>query len=136
VTGFLHDPIHVFMVAALMGIANDDVLYFVLVFRREYANRSFAETMTVTIHKTGAAIIQTTLILAAGIATFYFSRFILLGRAGLVVTLGLVAATTTTLVVIPAVLRLTPRLLANTRTGATANAPPRSNTGSEEGTTA
>ena len=117
VTGFLHDPIHVFMVAALMGIANDDVLYFVLVFRREYANRSFSETMRVTVHKTGAAIIQTTLILSAGIATFYFSRFILLGRAGFVVTMGLIAATTTTLVVIPAVLKLSPRLLAKTRRG-------------------
>jgi predicted RND superfamily exporter protein len=71
--------------------------------------------MRVTVHKTGAAIIQTTLILVAGIAVFYFSRFILLGRAGFVVTMGLIAATTTTLVVIPAVLKLSPRLLARIR---------------------
>ncbi len=107
-SGILHDPIHVFMVAALMGVANDDVLYYVLVFRRERLTAEFSDAIAATVHKTGAAIIQTTLILVAGIATFYFSRFILLGRAGLVVTIGLLAATTTTLVVIPAILQLGP----------------------------
>lgn len=103
---FLHDPIHVFMVAALMGIANDDVLYFILVFRRERAVSNFSDALAETVHKTGAAIIQTTLILIAGIATFYFSRFILLGRAGFVVTLGLLAATATTLILVPSIIQL------------------------------
>mgnify|MGYP006274856465 FL=1 len=110
-TGFLHDPIHVFMVAALMGISNDDVLYFVLVFRREAATQDYAGSLRTTVHKTGGAIVQTTLIIAAGVAVFYFSRFILLGRAGLVMTISLLAASATTLTVIPAILKATPRLL-------------------------
>ncbi len=107
ISGFLHDPIHVFMVAALMGISNDDILYFVLVFRRESRTKDYGIALHETMHKTGAAIVQTTLIIIAGIATFYFSRFILLGRAGFVVTLALIAATTTTLVIIPTILKLT-----------------------------
>lgn len=109
-SGFLHDPIHVFMVAALMGIANDDVLYFILVFRRERDGTDFAPALSNTVHKTGAAIVQTTVILIAGVATFFFSRFVLLGRSAFVVITGLIAATTTTLVVIPAVLQITPAL--------------------------
>ncbi len=113
--GFLHDPIHVFMVAALMGVSNDDVLYFVLVFRRASRDKSYELALRDTVHKTGTAIIQTTLTIAAGIAAFYFSRFILLGRAGLVATIGLAAATATTLIVIPSILRLSPGLLRRAR---------------------
>ncbi len=105
-SGFLHDPIHVFMVAALMGISNDDVLYFVLVFRRESKKKNYAPALHETMHKTGAAIIQTTLIIVAGITVFYFSRFILLGRGGLVLTLALVASTATTLLILPSILAL------------------------------
>lgn len=105
--GYLHDPIHVFMVAALMGVSNDDILYFVLVFRRSSRRTDFAGALETTVHKTGTAIIQTTVTIIAGLSAFYASRFILLGRAGLIATIGLAAATATTLIVIPAVLRLT-----------------------------
>jgi predicted RND superfamily exporter protein len=103
------------MVAALMGIANDDVLYFILVFRRGIMTQSYAESLSSTVHRSGAAIIQTTLILAAGIATFYMSRFILLGRAAFVVTIALIAASATTLLVVPAILRLSRKLLERAR---------------------
>ncbi len=104
--GFLHDPIHVFMVAALMGVSNDDVLYFIIVFRDQIRQHSFAEALATTVHRTGIAIIQTTLIIVAGISAFYFSNFVLLGRAALVATVSLVAASLTTLLVVPAVLKL------------------------------
>ncbi len=110
--GFLHDPIHVFMVAALMGVSNDDVLYFVIVFREQMRIDDFPKALATTVHRTGVAIIQTTLIIVAGIATFYFSDFVLLGRAALVATISLVSASLTTLFVVPVILQLGKRMRA------------------------
>jgi len=114
--GYLHDPIHVFMVAALMGVSNDDILYFVLVFRRASRSEDYAGALQTTVYKTGTAIIQTTVTIIAGLSAFYASRFILLGRAGLIATIGLAAATATTLIIIPAVLRLTTHRAASEKT--------------------
>jgi predicted RND superfamily exporter protein len=109
--GFLHDPIHVFMVAGLMGVSNDDVLYFIIVFRDEARSHPFTEALLNTMRRTGVAIVQTTLIIVGGVATFYFSDFVLMARAGLVATVALIAASAVTLFAIPAILKLSPRMV-------------------------
>ncbi|MBU8913623.1 MAG: MMPL family transporter, partial [Spirochaetales bacterium] len=106
--GYLHDPIHVFMVAALMGVSNDDVLYFVIVLKDKITRRNFAEALSETIHRTGVAILQTTVVITAGIAVFLASDFILLRRGGLVAIVALWASSLTTLLVLPGIVKLLP----------------------------
>jgi len=108
--GYLHDPGHVFMVAALMGVSNDDVLYFVVIFKDKAQSLSYGRTLKQTISRTGVAIFQTTLILSAGIAVFFFSESGLLARAGMVAIIALWAASITTLLVLPAVIKLLPAM--------------------------
>ena len=109
--GYLHDPIHVFMVAGLMGVSNDDVLYFIIVFRDEIRSNPFAIALANTMRRTGVAIVQTTLIIVGGVTAFYFSDFVLLARAGLVATVALISASAVTLFVVPSILKLCPRML-------------------------
>jgi len=106
--GFLHDPGHVFMVAALMGVSNDDVLYFVVIFKDKSRTLSYARTLQKTISRTGVAIIQTTIIISAGIAVFFFSETVLIARAALVAIVSLWSASLTTLIVLPAVIKRLP----------------------------
>lgn len=108
--GYLHDPGHVFMVAALMGVSNDDVLYFVVIFKDKARFLSYRRALKQTISRTGVAIFQTTLILSAGIAVFFFSESGLLARAGMVAIIALWAASITTLFVLPAVIKLLPAM--------------------------
>ena len=108
--GYLHDPGHVFMVAALMGVSNDDVLYFVVIFKDESRFFSYGRTLKRTIKRTGVAILQTTLIISAGIAVFFLSEARLLARAGMVAIIALWAASITTLLVLPAVIKLLPAM--------------------------
>jgi predicted RND superfamily exporter protein len=110
ILGFLHDPGHVFMVAALMGVSNDDVLYFVVIFKDKSRLLSYARTLKQTMSRTGVAILQTTLIITAGIAVFFFSESGLLARAGLVAIISLWAASLTTLLALPAVIKLLPAM--------------------------
>lgn len=106
--GFLHDPGHVFMVAALMGVSNDDVLYFVVIFKDKSRTLSYARTLKETVTRTGVAILQTTLIISAGIAVFFFSESRLLARAGMVAIIAMWSASLTTLVALPAVIKVLP----------------------------
>lgn len=110
ILGFLHDPGHVFMVAALMGVSNDDVLYFVVIFKDKSRTLRYARTLSKTVSRTGVAILQTTLIISAGIAVFFLSESGLLARAALVAIVSLWSASLTTLVVLPAVIKLLPAM--------------------------
>lgn len=98
--GVLHDPTHVVMMCALLGVSNDDVLYFLIAYRGEARPdglvRAFAHT--------GVPIVQTTTILAVGLSVFYFSSVRYFSEAGALLTVGLVVATATTLLVIPGIL--------------------------------
>lgn len=107
--GLLNDPTHVIMICALLGVSNDDVLYFLIVYRRERASRDHGGAVTETLHRTGVPIVQTTGIIAAGVAVFYASALRYLGEAAFVLTAGLIAATATTLFVVPAILSWLPR---------------------------
>lgn len=107
--GLLNDPTHVLMICALLGVSNDDVLYFLIVYRRERASRGHDEAVAETLHRTGVPIVQTTGIIAAGVAVFYASAIRYLGEAAFVLTVGLIAATATTLLVVPAILTWLPR---------------------------
>jgi uncharacterized protein len=110
ILGYLHDPGHVFMVAALMGVSNDDVLYFVVIFKDKSRLLSYGRTLKQTVKRTGVAILQTTLIISAGIAVFFLSESRLLARAGMVAIIALWAASITTLLVLPAVIKLLPAM--------------------------
>ncbi|MFW5689815.1 MAG: efflux RND transporter permease subunit [Spirochaetota bacterium] len=103
--GILHDPMHVLMVCALLGVSNDDVLYFLIVYRRARVAHSYHRAIEQTYHYTGIAIVQTTLIIGAGVAVFYGSSVHYLGWAAMLLTFGLFAATATTLFVVPVILR-------------------------------
>lgn len=103
--GLLNDPTHVLMICALLGVSNDDVLYFLIVYRRERVSRDHDDALTETLHRTGVPIVQTTGIIAAGVAVFYASTIRYLGEAAFVLTVGLIAATGTTLLVVPTILR-------------------------------
>jgi len=107
--GILNHPTHVIMICALLGVSNDDVLYFLIVYRRERARVGHDEALAETLHRTGIPIVQTTAIIAAGVAVFYASALQYLGEAAFVLTMGLVAATATTLFVVPAILSRLPR---------------------------
>jgi predicted RND superfamily exporter protein len=109
--GFLHDPIHVFMVAGLMGVSNDDVLYFVIVFRDQMRSVQFTTALENTMRRTGVAIVQTTVIIIGGLAVFFMSDFVLIVRAGGVAILSLASASAVTLFVVPSILKLSPRML-------------------------
>lgn len=110
--GVLHDPLHVFMIAAMMGVSNDDVLYFVLVFRDQLRAHGYAASLWSTMHRTGMAIVQTTVVIGAGVGTMFVSSFSLLGRAAAMVTIGLFLCTAVTLFIVPVMLR--PRSRAKT----------------------
>lgn len=97
--GILHDPTHVVMMCALLGISNDDVLYFLIAYDRD--GRGPAGP---TFRHTGVAIVQTTAIICAGLAVFFFSSVRYFSAAGALLTIGLVMATATTLLVIPGIL--------------------------------
>lgn len=99
--GALHDPTHVVMMCALLGVSNDDVLYFLIAYRRETGRDGLARTFA----HTGVPIVQTTTILAVGLSVFYFSSVRYFSEAGALLTVGLLVATATTLFVIPGILR-------------------------------
>ncbi len=106
--GLLNDPTHILMICALLGVSNDDVLYFLIVYRRERASDDHAGALGETLHRTGVPIVQTTVIIAAGISVFYGSSIRYLGEAAFVLTAALGAATATTLLVVPAILKWLP----------------------------
>ena len=87
---------------------NDDVLYFVVIFKDKARFLSYGRTLKQTISRTGVAILQTTLVISAGIAVFFFSESGLLARAGMVAIIAIWAASLTTLLVLPAVIKLLP----------------------------
>ena len=105
-TGIRHDVTHVLLVCMLLGVSNDDVLYYLLVYRkaRESIGRNGAARVAHSI--TGVPIIQTTLVIVSGVSVFYASAVTYLGMAAFLVTAGLVAATATTLRVVPVLIAI------------------------------
>ncbi|MFW5849485.1 MAG: efflux RND transporter permease subunit [Spirochaetota bacterium] len=103
--GILHDPTHVIMICAVLGVSNDDVLYYLIVFRRTSAASPDRDPYTITFHRTGVAIVQTTALIAIGVSVFYWSSVSYMSAAAALLTAGLSAATATTLVVVPWLLR-------------------------------
>ena len=104
--GMLHDVSHVLLVCMLLGVSNDDVLYYLLVYRRMRCRVGHRDAVRMTHRRTGVPIIQTTLIIVAGVSVFYASAITYLGMAALLVTAGLITSTATTLWVIPALIEL------------------------------
>lgn len=108
VLGWFRVPITtevVFIIAGVMGVSNDDVLYFVLVFRRHLRDHDAETALSLTFQKTGMAIIQTTAIILGGFTVLLFSRLRTVVTVGFLGALSLVVATAVTCLVIPVILR-------------------------------
>lgn len=103
--GISFTPVTVFMVSAVMGIGNDDVLFFVLRLRKELAHNDIGPALEAARRRTGRAIVQTTVLLSVCLCTFGFSQFIDTSREGPLAAATLAVCTAVTYWVVPAFLR-------------------------------
>lgn len=93
--------------AVSFGIAVDDTLHFVSKYQLERrSGKKHYESVASTLKSTGNAIIYTTIILVAGFSLFVFSSFQTSFAVGLLVSLTLVFALLTDLVLLPVLLCL------------------------------
>ena len=95
----------VFIIAGVMGVSNDDVLYFVLIFRKHLREHDVDTALKLSFQKTGVAIIQTTAIIFGGLSVLLFSKIRTIVTAGFMGAVSLVVATAVTCLVIPVILR-------------------------------
>ncbi len=95
----------VFVIAGVMGVSTDDVLYFVLVFRKHLRDYDVDKALALSFQKTGVAIIQTTVIIFGGLSVLLFSKIYTVVTAGFLGAVALCVGTTVTCLVIPVILR-------------------------------
>lgn len=105
-SGSTFSPMTVFMVAVIMGVGNDDVLFFVLSFRAERRHAPVEEALRRTTAHTGQAIVQTTVVLAGALCALGLSQFTFVARESLIGAATLIVCTATTYVAVPALIRL------------------------------
>ena len=104
ILGWLRIPLSLtaaFSLAVVMGVSVDDVIYFILFFKRQSTTKDFSQAMNNTLHKAGVAAIQTTLIIVVGISVLFFSVFTTIAQSAIVVSLTLSFCTMVTLLVVP-----------------------------------
>jgi predicted RND superfamily exporter protein len=101
-------PVSMFTVALLLGVSNDDVLYFAMTFRQMAKQGSRDEALRHTFNHSGVAIVQTTLLITAGCAVMLVSENQRLALAALVFAVSLIVSTGVTLSLIPRLLYNTP----------------------------
>ena len=89
-----------------VGVSVDDVLYFTVFFRNELARHRPRRAMVVAMEKAGGGIVQTTLIIDAGLAVLAFSSISAVTYSGLLAACALSFSTLTTLFVVPRLLVL------------------------------
>jgi len=91
--------------AALMGVAMDDSVLFVLFYRRHLAKHGTAvDAATETLGRHGTVIIRTSVIIVMGLSVLLFSRYVPMVRNGLLMMSGFVVSTFGALFAIPALL--------------------------------
>jgi predicted RND superfamily exporter protein len=109
VMGFLtinFKPTTILIFSIAFGISSDGTIYFLTKYRQELGikGRSVSQAISVTIRETGLSMIYTTIILFSGFAIFAVSSFGGTVAMGILVSLTLLVAMCTNLVLLPAIL--------------------------------
>ena len=88
--------------AIVMGVGVDDVLHLLLTVQAALKTGSDRRTSCImALATSGKSIIQTTVVIIAGLAVLGFSGFTAVAQTGLLASAGLVVATLTTLILVP-----------------------------------
>lgn len=104
------DPATVMIAGIALGIAVDDAIHFLACYRRERrAGRSREKAVEETLHAVGRPMVITSLVAALGFLVLGFSDFVPLIHFGLLTAGTMVAALLGDLVLLPALLLLSPR---------------------------
>jgi uncharacterized protein len=109
VMGFLginFKPTTILIFSIAFGISSDGTIYFLTKYRQELKvqGRSVAQAVSMTIRETGLSMIYTAIILFSGFAIFAVSSFGGTVALGILVSLTLLVAMCTNLVMLPAIL--------------------------------
>jgi predicted RND superfamily exporter protein len=109
IMGFLHinfKPSTILIFSIAFGISSDGTIYFLTKYRQELAvaGRSVSQAISITIRETGLSMIYTNIILFCGFAIFAASSFGGTVAMGILVSLTLIVAMCTNLVLLPAIL--------------------------------
>jgi len=109
VMGFLginFKPTTILIFSIAFGISSDGTIYFLTKYRQELKvkGRSVPEAISITIRETGLSMIYTTIILFSGFAIFAASSFGGTVAMGVLVSLTLLIAMITNLILLPAIL--------------------------------
>jgi predicted RND superfamily exporter protein len=109
IMGFLHinfKPSTILIFSIAFGISSDGTIYFLTRYRQELKSqgRSVAEAISITIRETGLSMIYTNSILFSGFAIFAASSFGGTVAMGVLVSLTLLIAMCTNLVLLPSIL--------------------------------
>lgn len=109
VMGFLginFKPTTILIFSIAFGISSDGTIYFLTKYRQELKvkGRSVAQAISVTIRETGLSMVYTAIILFSGFAIFAASSFGGTVALGVLVSLTLLVAMCTNLVMLPAIL--------------------------------
>ena len=102
-----------FAAILLLGVSNDDALYFALTFRRLSARGERSSTIRRTFEYSGAPIVQTTIMVVTVTAALYTSSYRVLHQIAMLISLGLVVSTLITLTLAPSILDRTARRAAH-----------------------
>ncbi|MCX8081348.1 MAG: MMPL family transporter, partial [Bacteroidia bacterium] len=96
------------------GIASDGTLYFLTKYRHELKNKnSMKESVRITISETGVSMVYTALILFFGFGMFMLSDFGGTRALGVLISLTLLVAYCTNLILLPAFLLSLEKKIAN-----------------------
>jgi len=109
VMGFLginFKPTTILIFSIAFGISSDGTIYFLTRYRQELriADKTVAQAISTTIRETGLSMIYTAIILFSGFAIFAASSFGGTVALGILVSLTLLVAICTNLVMLPAIL--------------------------------
>jgi predicted RND superfamily exporter protein len=104
--GINFKPTTILIFSIAFGISSDGTIYFLTKYRQELKvkGRSVAEAISITIRETGLSMIYTTIILFSGFAIFAASSFGGTVAMGILVSLTLLIAMMTNLILLPAIL--------------------------------
>jgi len=107
IMGYLHVPLKpstILVFSIAFGISSDGTLYFLTKYRYEMRRNkllSISKAVSLTIHETGISMIYTAIILTTGFAIFGFSDFGGTAALGILLSLTLLIAYTSNLILLP-----------------------------------
>lgn len=108
-------PSTILIFSIAFGIASDGTLYFLTKYRQEFKHhqRSISKTVSVTIRETGVSMIYTAIILFCGFAIFTASSFGGTAALGILISVTLLMAYLSNLILLPCFLLSLERRLTN-----------------------